>query len=46
MNLNNEAEYDWIVALNAASAFGPKRHLAAPSNNVAIGVTTDIDRQR
>jgi hypothetical protein len=25
------------------SAFGPKRHFAAPNNNVAIGVTTDID---
>ena len=23
---------------------GPKRHFAAPNNNVAIGVTTDIDR--
>jgi hypothetical protein len=26
------------------SAYGPKRHFAAPNNNVAIGVTTDIDR--
>jgi hypothetical protein len=26
------------------SGFGPKRHFAAPKNNVAIGVTTDIDR--
>jgi len=25
------------------SAPGPKRHFAAPNNNVAIGVTTDID---
>jgi hypothetical protein len=23
---------------------GPSRHFAAPNNNVAVGVTTDIDR--
>jgi len=26
------------------SAVGPSRHFAAPNNNVAIGVTTDVDR--
>jgi hypothetical protein len=25
------------------TAIGPKRHFAAPNNNVAIEVTTDID---
>ena len=26
-------------------AIGPQRHFAAPNNNVAMGVTTDIDRR-
>jgi len=26
------------------SPLGPKRHFAAPKSNVAIGVTTDINR--
>jgi hypothetical protein len=26
------------------SVCGPERHFAAPNNNVAVGVTTDIDR--
>jgi len=29
---------------NFFNRIGPQRHFAAPNNNVAIGVTTDIDR--
>ena len=29
----------------STSEFGPLRHFAAPNINVAIGVTTDIDRR-
>jgi hypothetical protein len=33
-----------VDCCSAESEIGPKRHFAAPNNNVAIGVTTDIDR--
>ena len=32
------------LANSEPSTHGPKPHFAAPNNNVAIGVTTDIDR--
>ena len=33
-----------VLLRRKMSPCGPKRHFAAPNNNVAIGVTTDIDR--
>ena len=40
----NAAFVKKVLANSEPSTHGPKRHFAAPNNNVAIGVTTDIDR--
>ena len=40
----NAALVKKALANSEPSTHGPKRHFAAPNNNVAVGVTTDIDR--
>jgi hypothetical protein len=37
------ADAEWSEKVT--SPCGPKRHFAAPNNNVAIGVTTDIGHE-
>ena len=40
----NTAHVKKVLANSEPSTHGPYRHFAAPNNNAAIGVTTDIDR--
>ena len=42
----NTALVKKVLANSEPSTHGPSRHFAAPKNNVAIRVTTDIDRHR
>ena len=41
----NAALVKKALANSEPSTHGPKRHFAAPNNNVALGATTDIGRQ-